>query len=129
MKSCSITTWRCRLLVLALLCVASVGCGDGSTRRQPVNATKAQEACKAFLKAWQDGKKSDDLKLEIIGADEAWRSGKKLVSFEILPNETNDGSSLQISVQLILKDDTGGESKSNVTYAVSTAPVVTVIRD
>ncbi len=124
----SMKTWPCRLLMLALLCVASVGCGGGS-RGQPVNPATAKDACRTFLQAWQDGKKAEDLKPGIVGADREWSAGVKLVAFEILSDEANQGTRLSMSVKLTLKDDKGSESKSTVNYAVSTAPVVTVLRD
>lgn len=123
----SMTTWPCWLLMLALLCVASVGC-DGP-RGQPVNPATAKEVCKTFLQAWQDGKKAEDLKPGIIGVDREWNDGKKLVAFEILTDAANQGTRLSLSVKLTLKDDQGAESISTVKYAVSTAPVVTVLRD
>ena len=123
----SMTTWPCRLLMLVLLCVVSVGCGG--PRGGPVNPTTAKDTLKAFLQAWQDGKKAEDLKPGIIGADREWSAGKKLVAFEILTDEANQGTRLKMSVNLTLKDDKGTESKSTVNYAMSTAPVVTVLRD
>ncbi len=123
----SMTTWPCRLLMLALLCVVSVGCGG--PRGGPVDSSKAQDVFKTFLKAWQDGKKAEDLKPDITGVDRDWSAGKKLVSFEIKPSETNQGTTLRFSVQLTLKDDKGAESKSTAIYNVTTAPAVTVIRD
>lgn len=123
----SMTTWPCRLLMLALVCVMSVGCGG--PRGQPVNPTTAKDVLKTFLQAWQGGKKSEDLKPGIIGADREWSAGKKLVAFEIQSDEVNQGTRLSMSVNLTLKDDKGAESKSTVKYAVSTAPVVTVLRD
>ncbi|TXT18449.1 MAG: hypothetical protein FD138_4444 [Planctomycetota bacterium] len=127
MTICPMTTWPCRLLMLALLCVVSVGCGG--PRGQPVNPTTAKEVLKTYLQAWQDGKKAEDLKPGIIGADREWSAGKKLVAFEILTEEANQGTRLSLSVNLTLKDDKGTESKSTVKYAVSTAPAVTVLRD
>ena len=121
------TTWPRRLLMLALLCVVLIGCGG--PHGQPVNPTTAKDVLKTFLQAWQDGKKAEDLKPAIIGADREWNAGKKLAAFEILPDEANQGTRLNMSVNLTLKDDKGAESKSTVKYAVSTAPVVTVLRD
>lgn len=127
MTSRSMTTWPCWLLMLVLLCVVLIGCGG--PRGGPVNPTAAKDVLKTFLQAWQDGKKSDDLKPAIIGVDREWTAGKKLVAFEILPDETNQGTQLNVSVNLTLKDDKGAEAKSKVNYAVSTAPAVTVLRD
>lgn len=127
MTSRSMTTWPCRLLISVLLCAMSLGCGG--SRGQPVNPTMAKDVLKTFLQAWQDGKKAEDLKPGIIGADREWNAGKKLVAFEILSDEANQGTRLKMSVNLTLKDDKGAESKSTVNYAVSTAPAVTVLRD
>ncbi|MFM9965382.1 MAG: hypothetical protein ACKV2Q_29705 [Planctomycetaceae bacterium] len=123
----SITTWPTRLLMLALLWVVSLGC-DGP-RGGPVDPATAKDVCRSFLQAWQDGKKSDDLKPGIIGTDREWSDGKKLVAFEILTDAANQGTRLSLSVKLTLKDDKGAESHSTVKYAVSTSPVVTVLRD
>ncbi len=123
----SMTTCPCWLLMLALLCVVSVGCSG--PRGQAVNPTMAKDVLKTFLQAWQDGKKAEDLKPGITGFDRDWSAGKKLVSFEIKPNEANQGTTLRTSVQLTLKDDKGAESKSTANYNVTTAPAVTVSRD
>ena len=88
-----------------------------------------KDVLKTFLQAWQDGKKAEDLKPGITGFDRDWSAGKKLVSFEIKPNEANQGTTLRSSVQLTLKDDKGSESKSTANYNVTTAPAVTVSRD
>lgn len=123
----SMTTRPYRLLMLALLCVVLIGCGG--PRGQPVNPTTAKDVLKTFLQAWQDGKKVEDLKPGIVGADREWNDGKKLVAFEILSDEANQGTRLNMSVKLTLKDDKGAESQATVKYAVSTAPAVTVLRD
>lgn len=127
MTSRSMTTWPYRPLMLALVCMVSLGCGG--PRGLPVDSSKAQDVFKTFLKAWQDGKKAEDLKPDITGVDRDWSAGKKLVSFEIKPNENNQGTTLRFTVQLTLKDDKGTESKSTAIYNVTTAPAVTVVRD
>lgn len=127
MTTGSMLTQPCRLLALVLLGVMPIGCG--SPRGQAVNPTTAKEVGKTFLQAWKDGKKAEDLKPGIIGVDREWSAGKKLVAFEILPDESNQGTRLVMSVKLTLRDDKGGESNTTAKYAVSTAPVVTVLRD
>ena len=118
----------CSLVATAVVSVALVGCG-GSAGSIPVNQSAAREACQAFLEAWKGGKTTEELKPKISGADYVWASGQKLVSFEILPEEINNGTSLRVSTLLVLKDSKGRESKSNVSYTVGTSPVITVIRD
>ena len=77
----------------------------------------------------KEGKKPEDLKPRITGADFEWSSGKKLVSYEILPNEVKNGPNLLVSAQLVLQNQKGIESKTNASYIVGTSPVITVIRD
>jgi len=120
-----------RLPLLGLLFAAALttmGC-EKTSRDLALDEAKARNACNEFLLAWQEGKKVEELKPDIIGRDYAWDAGETLVSFEFLPNEKNDGTNLHIPVQLALKDDKGKESRSKVVYVVGTSPVVTVIRE
>lgn len=125
----STTKQRSSLLrVLMLVCMASVGCSH-SARDLSLDQPKAREVVTTALTAWKDGKQPADLKPGIIVGDVDWEAGKKLVSFETLPGETNDGTNLHIPVQLTLQDQAGQESKPKATYTVGTSPVVTMIRE
>ena len=117
-----------RALALAVLCVVSPGC-DRSARSLSLDEAQAREACTRFLEAWRDGKQAAELRPEITGRDYEWASGKKLVSFELLPEETSDGTNLHIPVRLTLESGDGEETKSTALYVVGTSPVVTVFRD
>ncbi len=112
------------LIVVSL----SVGCGY-SAQNLSLDQDQARQACETFLKAWQKGGTSKALEPEIVGTDEAWKAGMKLVSFEVLPDEFNDGTNLHMKVKLTLADDSGKTSETNVTYVVGTSPRVTVFRD
>ena len=122
-----IAKWPCRLFGLALLCVVMVGCSR-SARSLSLNQPKAKEACTAFLTAWKEGKKVGDLAPKITGRDSDWETGKKLESFEILPEGRSDGTNLHLTVRRILKDAKGAEIKQEVAFVVGTSPVVTVFR-
>jgi hypothetical protein len=122
-----IATWPHRLLVVAMLGAVLVGCSR-SARSLSLNQPKAREACTAFLKAWKEGKKVGDLVPKIIGRDSDWETGKKLESFELLPEEHSDGTNLHLKVRRILKDDKGRTINQEVAYVVGTSPVVTVFR-
>lgn len=122
--------WLRQFFLVALMCAALCGCGGGREGTNlPLNEEDAREACRSFLTAWKSGEKSADLAPDIIGKDEDWDAGQKLVSFEVLPNEMNDGSNLHIPVQLTLRDKQQRSSVLNVTYTVGTYPSVTVFRD
>jgi hypothetical protein len=115
------------LLAIVLLSTIPAGC-DQSARDLALDEGQAREACTTFLNAWREGKQPADLRPDITGADYEWASGKKLVSFELLPDESNDGTNLHIPVQLTLQDADGKESRSEALYTVGTSPVVTVLR-
>jgi len=117
-----------RSFAILLGCVAIVsGCGH-SARNISLDAEKAKQSCVTFMEAWKAGKQVADLKPGIIGRDEAWEGGFKLVSFELLP-ETSDGTNLHIPVKLTMQNPKGKESVSTVTYVVGTSPVITVFRE
>lgn len=122
-----VTEWSHRLLVVVLLYAVVAGCSR-SARSLSLNKPKAREACTAFLMAWKEGKKVGDLAPKIIGRDSDWETGKKLESFELLPEDHSDGTNLHLKVRRILKDDKGAEIKQEVAYVVGTSPVVTVFR-
>lgn len=120
--------WLTRLLVLPLLGLTLSGCQQGA-RNLTVDKQQALAACDDFLTAWKEGQSASDLQPGIIGSDYEWNAGKKLVSFEILPNDSDDGANLHIPVRLTLKNEQGQETQSQVMYVVSTSPSVTVFRD
>lgn len=113
---------------LVLLLVMTVaGCQRGANALS-LNEPLAREACQEFLTAWKDGKKAADLKPKIIGRDSDWEAGKKLESFEILPEEKKHGPNLHLNVRRTLKDLKGRTIKQDVEFVVGTSPVITVFR-
>lgn len=114
-------------LLFCLLGMLIAGC-DQSARGLPLDEKGARAACETFLKAWQEGKEPSAMKPEITGSDYQWSSGHKLVAYEILPDETNDGTNLHLTVRLKLKDAAGKESQADAIYTVGTSPVITVFR-
>lgn len=114
------------LLLLGLLGIC-IGCArtPGSI---PVDESAAIEACETFLDAWREGMTPEDLKPRIHGSDYDWASGMKLISYEILPDEKSNGTSLEVSARLTLEDGRGVKKNSTAVYTVGTSPAVTVIR-
>lgn len=111
-----------------LLVVVAAGC-QRTANSLPLNEVQARDACTEFLTAWKDGKKADDLKPRIIGRDADWVAGKKLETFEILPQEQRHGPNLHIFVRRTLKDEKGRTLKQDVSFIVGTSPVITVFRN
>src|SRR5512138_1389230 len=97
---------RCSLSrhVWFLVTAALVGCQQTS-RDLPLDQDVARSACERALMAWQEGKAPADLKPEIVVGDHDWKTGRKLVGFEMLPEDVfNDGTNLHIPVRLTLQD-------------------------
>lgn len=117
-----------QLFLSIVVAMAAAGCTQTS-RDLALDEAKAREACTTALEAWKAAKQPADLQPDIIASDYAWKDGQTLVSFELLPGETSDGTNLNIPVKLTLKNAQGKESISKATYTVGTSPVVTVIRD
>jgi hypothetical protein len=126
MTRSSVRTLQAMMWVAVAL---AAGACRQTSRDLSLDEARAREACKTVLEAWQAGKQPADLKPDIIASDYVWLSGQKLVSFEVLPEEFNDGTNLHINVALTLQDADGKEKKSNALYIVGTSPVVTVFRD
>lgn len=65
---------------------------------------QAREALEAALTAWVEGKKPgliEGTPIPVQAIDSQWRSGKKLVSFQILAQEPSEGAptfSVQLSI-------------------------------
>lgn len=107
----------------ALILGFMAGCGS-EAQSYALDKDLARTSVKTAMQAWVDGKQPKDLKPDIIVGDAAWEQGRKLVSFEILPEEFSDGSNLHVTVSR--KFDGGSKSESKVTYIVGTTPVVTI---
>jgi hypothetical protein len=105
--------WPSRLLLIAMTLplAAIIGCGGGPSDH-------------AF---WVDGRSPDELQPEIVVGDTDWKSGKKLVSYEILTaSEKSDGSNLHVKVVREIQEEKGSPRKSEKTYIIGTSPVVTI---
>ncbi|HEY0981398.1 hypothetical protein, partial [Schlesneria sp.] len=69
-----------------LLVCAAVGCGQ-SGRTYVLDEELARSSLEDALQAWVDGQTPEDLQPTIIMGDQGWAEGRKLGSFEILPDE------------------------------------------
>lgn len=109
--------------------VATAGCGHNA-RNLKLDKDVARESLSAFLDCWRAGGEPDSLKSRspaIIGRDSDWDSGKKLVSFT-LGAETDDGTNLHVTTELVLTDGSRQGAKA-VDYIVGTSPSITIFRD
>lgn len=126
MKTLTVIKQRCYLSFALLICGLSMGCEFGQA--PTVNESVAHDSLITFLDAWSGGETPDDLQPGIIGKDQAWSAGHKLVSYEII-DEKPMGTSLHISTKLTLENSNGVKKTPTATYIVGTSPIVTVFRD
>jgi hypothetical protein len=127
-------SWRTShsLIACALIawCLAiTAGCGHNA-RNLNLDKDVARQSLSAFLDCWKAGGDPDSLKSAspaIIGRDSDWEGGKKLVSFT-LGADTDDGTNMHITTELVLSDGRGQVTRP-VDYIVGTSPVITIFRD
>lgn len=119
------------LNVITCLCLLlTSGCSQ-SARNLPLDQEVARQSLTTALTAWKDGKTPDDIQKgphQIICGDHDWRSGMRLVSFEILPEESSDGTNLRKSCRLEFEDGAGARSTQTIEYIIGTSPVITIFR-
>jgi hypothetical protein len=119
------------LTLVAVACVALVRYGS-SRRLDPVNVSQAREALQKILQCWKDGHPPDEMQKAsppVFVQDFDWLAGRQLASFEIAPDHRTDDVNLHCAVRLRIKSVGGDEVQKDVTYVVTTSPVVTVFRE
>lgn len=120
--------WPSRLFLIAMTLplAALIGCGGGPSDHA-FDPELARTSLDKAMQAWVDGRSPEELQPEIVVGDVDWKSGKKLISYEILAaSEKSDGSNLHVKVVREIQEDKGSPRKSEKTYIVGTSPVVTI---
>jgi hypothetical protein len=100
------------LLASALLMGVCVGCSSKSYDKYYPSEDKARQALEAALNAWRDGKKPGPVEgapVPVQVVDSEWLFGRKLQSYEILGEESNDGPRV-FSVRLTLQKPAGQQA-------------------
>jgi hypothetical protein len=98
---------RGRLLsfIVLLLLVVCAGCSAPTNDKFVPTETKARESLEAALTAWKNGKKPEEIDaapIKVQVADAQWQSGKKLIDFEIVSQEHDEGTptfSVRLTIQ------------------------------
>jgi len=127
-------SWRTAHALIACASIAwclaiTAGCGHNA-RSLNLDKETARQSLSKFLDCWKAGGEPNALQADspaIVGHDTDWDSGKKLVSFT-LGAETDDGTNMHITTELVLSDGRGQATKA-VDYIVGTSPVITIFRD
>lgn len=113
--------------IAAIVLLVAAGCSQSQHRVEP---STAQRVLLDVLESWQQGDAPESWQTRqpaVVVQDFDWKSGAKLVSFEILETEAVDAN-LHCKVRLTLTSDQGKKDQT-VTYLVGTSPVLTVFRE
>jgi hypothetical protein len=105
------------------------GCGSGAT--PPADPDAARAALQSALDAWKRGDPPESLgnaQPPIQVSDWRWRSGAKLVRYEIEQRDRPVGADLRCPVQLWIENSRGKPAREVAEYNVSTHPALTVSR-
>jgi hypothetical protein len=121
--------WRgVAALVISVLAVALIGCGE--RRAKPVDVELARATLIDVLNHWKQGGAIDDLRKaspEIVVQEAIWTGGKSLDEFTLADQGRTEDANWYCEVELTLSPRDGGPPvKKTVTYVVGTDPVLTV---
>lgn len=123
---------RTRGLLLALcLFFGTAGC-TGQKHAAPVKPELARESLRTVLDSWKRGDDLASLRQaspSITVQDLDWKSGYKLLDYEIVGDGKYDDANLLCPVKLKMQDPKGNAVTREVTYMVGTDPVITVFRE
>jgi hypothetical protein len=125
------TFWIAHRLFLGVVPGLIIFGGCGSNPPSPPDADAAHAALRTALDAWKNGDSLDALgtaQPPILVSDWRWRTGVKLVRYEIAERDRAYGHGLRCPVQLWI--DTGKKKnlQEKVEYDVATNPALTVSR-
>ena len=113
---------------LPLLTLVAVGCGQSASPSDPAEGRKA---LLAVLDAWKGGEKPTALAQRapsIHVTDGDWMSGLRLQRYKAIDDGRLVGSDVNYNVLLELKTAKGKSVKRDAVYAVTTRPLVLVLR-
>lgn len=117
------------VLATALLAIAPSGCGPGAAH--PADQEAAREALRTALDAWKKGDPPDSLaqaRPPIRVSDWRWRSGVKLVRYQIDERDQAIGAERRCPVHLWIDNGAGKAIQETTAYSVATHPALTVSR-
>lgn len=114
---------------ISIAAISSGGCGSGPP--PPADREAARDALRSALDAWRQGQPSDALSRAqppIYVSDWRWRSGAKLLRYEIDEHDRAIGADRRWPVRLWIDNGRGKTVREPAAYNVGTHPAVTVAR-
>jgi hypothetical protein len=118
-------------VVFIALCLCLLG-GCGPKPAENVNPDEAGPALRTALEAWKSGKSQQDLADQvpsIIMNEDDWRTGKRLLDFQIDEKGSVSGRQVVWKAQLKLQDKDGKPTESKATYVIDTIPQIVIVRN
>lgn len=123
--------WRLLLVLGGMLWLC--GCGEADQAMPPPsNPEAARQALEKALAHWQSGQTADALASatpQMYVSDFDWRDGRKLKQFQVAGPPEEVGLQVRLPVAIDVEDGSGQVIRSQVSYSVSTTPVVSIVRD
>lgn len=96
------------------------------------NPDVARQALEKALAHWQAGQTADTLASaspQIYVNDYDWQDGRKLKQFQLAGPAEEVGLQVRLPVALEVEQSGGQIVRSQVSYSVSTTPVVSIVRE
>ena len=118
-------------MLFVFVILGASGCRGYSSAKHRVESTTARSTLETVLKSWQEGASPESLqekKPKIVVQDLDWKTGTKLLAFEILGEGDAIDANLYCKVKLKMESPGKGKSEKTVTYLIGTSPVLTVFR-
>ena len=126
------STARFGCLAAAALLLLS-GCGERNVAMPPAaDAEAARQALEKALAQWQAGQTAEMLAMaepKTYVNDYDWRDGRKLKQFAVAGPAEEVGLQVRVPVALDVEHPSGQVVRSQVSYSISTTPVVSIVRD
>jgi hypothetical protein len=122
-----------RLLAVAVLMLSllvGAACDRGASSLA-FDKAEARKSLQEFLDCWKGGKPIAEFRSahpKVVANDFEWEHGLTLTSYS-LGAESDDGTNLHATVELVVRGAEGGESSQQVVYIVGTRPQVTIFRE
>jgi len=119
----------CFAFGLSLTFVIGTACDQGAPSLA-LDKAKAHQSLVEFLDCWKSGKPASEFAATHANSacrDPDWEAGKVLTNYTI-GTESDDGTNLHSTVELVLRDTTGEELQAQIVYIVGTSPVLSIFR-